>query len=144
MPAAIAVTGDSVWIAGSDAGIVRMDRSTSAVTASVEEPPGPVSVAVGAGAVWVGQQRYWGRPPAIWQLSTATATVVRTVPVAWKPVGIAVGNGAVWVAGEDSGVLTEIDPLRGTVIRRLRLGGSLLDVAYAAGAVWATVAGSTA
>ena len=138
-PAGVVVSGGSVWIARTDGGVARLGAGNGAVTARVDEPPAPVSIAAGDGSVWVGEQRSFSGPAGIWQFEPTTATVVRTVQVVGTPLGIATGDGAVWVAGGESGVLSELDARRGIVIRSLRLGHSLLDVAYAAGAVWVAV-----
>jgi len=138
-PAGLAVSGVSVWIARTDGGVVRLGAANGAVTARLDEPPAPVSILAGVGSIWVGEQRSFSGPAAIWQLDPTTASVVGAVHVSGTPLGLAAGDRAVWVAGGESGVLSELHARRGSTVRSFRLGHPLLDVAYAAGAIWVAV-----
>ena len=108
---------------------------------AVGRAPGPI--AVGEGAVWVGN----ADDRTVSRIDPKTRTVVTTIGLGIEPTGLAVANGAVWVAGGFDQALVRIDTadnvvrLRRTVRPKLgplpagyERGPSA--VAVGAGAVW--------
>ena len=55
--ASVAAGGDAVWVAAEAGFLERLDPGGNAITASVDTDNSPTSLAVGAGAVWVGDAR---------------------------------------------------------------------------------------
>jgi YVTN family beta-propeller protein len=108
---------------------------------AVGRAPGPI--AIGEGAVWVGN----AEDRTVSRIDPKTRTVVTTIGLGIEPTGLAVANGAVWVAGGFDQALVRIDTadnvvrLKRTVRPKLgplpagyERGPSA--VAVGAGAVW--------
>jgi YVTN family beta-propeller protein len=96
-PQAVAVAGDSVWVANyGDDTVTRLvfppQGSTPTIT-DIEVGDGPVDVAVGEGAVWVVNQLN----RTVSRIDPETNEVVATIPIGNEPQRIAAGEGYVWV-----------------------------------------------
>jgi YVTN family beta-propeller protein len=105
--------------------------------------PGPV--AVGGGAVWVGNldERTLTKIDAKGRVSAGTFPLENRTPT-----GIAVGAGSVWVAHGALGKLGAVDPEFGQVTKTIDVAGEALAaangaVAVGAGGVWAVYGDST-
>ncbi len=114
------------------------DRVTGVVPVGIR--PGPV--AVGGGAVWVGNLD----DKTLQRVDPATRAVEETRPLAATPTGVAFGGGAVWVAHGLTGSVSRIDPDLGGVTpievaqTRLRSSGA---IAYGSDAAWTVFGDST-
>ena len=102
---------------------------------------GPVSIAVGGGAVWAATCCDSGNQ--LWKINPITLRVVlhRTLPAFdGGSGGLAVGAGGVWMATDH--FLDKIDPRTGKIIRRFRLVrgyvGQLCGIAATRGELWVT------
>lgn len=84
--------------------------------------PFPSTVAVGAGAVWV------GTGAGVARIDPATNRVVarlRVGPVGGEgPCGVAVGEGGVWIVRGFPGEVLRVDPATNRVVARIRLPGA--------------------
>jgi DNA-binding SARP family transcriptional activator/streptogramin lyase len=103
----VALTGGSsapVAVLPNSAAVV--DPETKKVVADVPIGGRPVSIAVGVGAVWVGN----GDDGTVSRIDPETYEVVKTIGLGVEVSDIAVGHGSVWVAGGNAGTLTRIDP----------------------------------
>ena len=105
--------------------------------------PGPV--AVGGGAVWVGNldERTLTKIDAAKRTSAGTYALENQTPT-----GIAVGSGSVWVAHGALGRLSAVDPEFGQVTKTIDIAGEAVGapngtVAVGADAVWAVYGDST-
>jgi YVTN family beta-propeller protein len=122
-----------------------IDPRTNQVVSQVPVGVGPGPVAVGGGAVWVGnvQDRTLSR------VSPEERTVARTIPLDDKtPTGVAVGLGAVWVAHGVLGEVSRIDPQFDRVTNSTAVGGSAFGAPYGTiavdpNSVWAAFSDST-
>ena len=88
----------------------RSRASTRAAAASCRRSrsaTAPSALAVGEGAVWVGQPPRTG-PLA--RIDPERNAVTWTAAVGRDPTAVAVGEGAVWVAGGDDGTVVHVDP----------------------------------
>lgn len=104
-------------IAANHLGVV--DPTTNKVVAQVPVGIGPGPVAVGAGAVWVGNVE----DRTLTRVDPVERTVLRTIPLDDKtPTGVAVGLGSVWVAHGLLGAVSRVDPQFGTVTGSTRVG----------------------
>ena len=117
--------------------LTRIETATARVTARIGLRGNPQGVAVGAGAVWVGDLSN-----GVWRIDPATARVVERISVA-APLALAADSGALWVAtgptGPTSGgALVRIDPAGNQVAARIPLVGTPADVAAVDGVVWVT------
>jgi YVTN family beta-propeller protein len=122
-----------------------IDPKTNEITAEVQVGVRPGPLAVGGGAVWVGN------------LDERTLTKIearRRVPAGTfpldnrTPTGVAVGAGSIWVAHGALGQLSAVDPEFGQVTKTIEVAGEAIGstngaVAVGAGAVWAVFGDST-
>jgi len=120
-----------------------IDPRANAVVAAVPVGGTPAGIAVGEGAVWVGNSR----ERTLVRIDPETRRVVKRIGLGVKPWRITVTAGAVWVASYEAKVLLRIDPLFNEVTDRidvsragLGVGGGALpppaEVAAGAGAIW--------
>ena len=110
---------------------------------SVGIRPGPL--AVGGGAVWVGNLD----ERTLTKIDTERRAPAGTFPLDNRtPTGVAVGAGSVWVAHGARGQLSAVDPEFGQVTKTIDVAGEAIGstngaVAVGAAAVWAVFADST-
>jgi YVTN family beta-propeller protein len=120
-----------------------IDSRASAVVAEVPVGGIPAGIAVGEGAVWVGNSE----DQTLLRIEPKTRKVVKRIGLGVKPWRIVVAAGAVWVASYDAKALLRIDPLYNEVTDRIDVsragsgvgrGDLLPPVAIAAGegAIW--------
>lgn len=98
---------------------------------------GPLSIAVGDGAVWV--ITYSSRQ--LFKINPITLQVVDRLDLSAEQAGsVAVGAGAVWVSGAHS--VIKIDPRTDTIIRKFPIGvGFPCDIAATSTTLWLAVDG---
>jgi YVTN family beta-propeller protein len=102
----------------------------------------PSPIAVGAGAVWVGNLD----DRTLARVDPATRAIERVVPLGRTPTGIAVGSGAVWVANGQLGTVSRVEsddvnaPVKVIPVTGRTTTGS---VAFREGSVWAAFGDST-
>jgi hypothetical protein len=139
----LAFGAGSLWIASGDR-LVRVDRSTDRILASIPIAPGdsgPAGVAFGARAVWVPV----AVPGSVWRVDPASNKVVAKIPLGESLagfIGVSATDDAVWVSsgeqqdGQRGGILMRIDPHRNRVAARVPLLTVPSDVAAARDSVW--------
>jgi streptogramin lyase len=128
---ALAYAFGSLWCAGADDRLRRLDPRTLAVTGSIADATTSSEgfepkIAAGRGAVWVSdavQNRIAGVDPTRLRISFRGRG---------GGYGVAVGAGAIWAADGFTDVVRYADG-RTT---RVRVGGNPIDVATSPGAVW--------
>jgi YVTN family beta-propeller protein len=128
----VAAGAGSVWASNGDSAIVRIDPTTSAVKARINVGNGPSGIAVGNGAVWVGDDL----DATVSRIDPGTNGVTTTIPVGHGASGIAVGGGAVWVAQTLDDSVARIDPSTNAVTSTIPVGHAPTGVAAAGGSVW--------
>jgi YVTN family beta-propeller protein len=128
----VAVGAGSVWASNGDSAILRIDPTTSAVNARINVGNGPSGIAVGAGAVWVGDDL----DATVSRIDPGTNGVTRTIPVGHGASGIAFGDGAIWVAETLDDSVARIDPSTNAVTSTIPVGNGPTGVAAAGGSVW--------
>jgi YVTN family beta-propeller protein len=122
-----------------------IDPRTNDVVSQVPVGVGPGPVAVGGGAVWVGNVE----DRTLSRVNPVERTVARTIPLADKtPTGVAVGLDAVWVAHGVLGEVSRIDPQFDRVTDSTAVGGSAFGAPYGTiavdtSSVWAVFSDST-
>ena len=130
--ASVAAGADAVWVAAEAGSLERLDPGGNAITASVDTENSPTSVAVGAGAVWVGDAR--GNNVA--RIDPVTKQVIESITVGDGADAVAVGAGAVWVADRLAGAVVRIDPATNSVTTTIPVGRSPTGIAVGFGSVW--------
>jgi len=122
-----------------------IDPQTNEIVAEIPVGIQPGPVAVGAGAVWVGnlQDRSLTRIDPVEQSAVATISLDSKTPS-----GIAVGLGAVWVAHGLLGQVSRVDPQFGQITGSTSVGGTAFGspnggVALDTSSVWVVFGDST-
>jgi streptogramin lyase len=120
--------------------LVVVDPASNRVVASIPLGSRPVTVAGGAGAVWVGD----ARDGTVTRVDPATRTVSKTIGIGSPVVDLATGVGGVWAATGGFGDVIRIDPEIDAVARRSPLGDpedpvvpAVSSVGAGDGRVWA-------
>jgi DNA-binding SARP family transcriptional activator len=121
--------------------IAVVDPHTNRIVADIRVGSDPVSVAVGAGGVWVGT----AGTGTVVRIDPATRKVVATIRLGTDVTAVAAGEGGVWVGNGNDGTITRIDPETNTVRDTIFAGEvdplvptPVFAVAVGAGAAWAT------
>jgi YVTN family beta-propeller protein len=122
-----------------------IDPRTNEVVSQVSVGIAPGPVAVGAAAVWVGNDG----DRTLTKVDPVERAAVRTISLDNRtPTGIAVGLDAVWVAHGLLGEVSRVDPQFGTVTELISVGGTAFgspygSVAVDTASVWAAFGDST-
>jgi YVTN family beta-propeller protein len=122
-----------------------VDTRTNEIATQIPVGIRPGPIAVGAGAVWVGNLD----DRTLTKIDSAGRSVAATIPLEGRtPTGIAVGLGSVWVAHGLRGDLSRVDPKFGQVIRTTDVGGTAFgspngSVTIGGGSAWAAYGDST-
>ena len=133
-PAAVVVTGGSVWVANrGDDTVSRVDAATRSVEASIPVGDEPALLSAGGGSVWVANLG----DNTLMRIDAATGAV-RGAPISLgKEIDdLAVSERAVWVAAAD-GTVTRLDPVSGEVVGSpLAPARAPLSLALDGGTLW--------
>ena len=133
---AIAADSGGAWVLSSKNGAGVLTRAPLGISFSRDYRVGydPISVAAGAGAVWVGAKS----PTAdvLLEFSPATGRIIHTIQLPSSGIqSIAVGEGAVWILQSNS--LSRVDPRSARITGAATLPGyTVYQVAAGEGAVW--------
>ena len=135
-PTALAVDGQTVWVASVDGRLRSIDTDTGAVR--VRATTGLVTrIQVGQGGMWL--MTFDGK---VLRLDRRTGKLVARVPGAFRAADLAVGAEGVWVYDQHQGAVLRIDPSANRVARtipvisqpQVELNARVLTVG--GGAVW--------
>lgn len=123
-PAAVAVDGDTVWVASrSDGTVRRLSAGGAPVGSPVPVGDEPAGMIVAGGFVWVAN----AGDGTVTRISRDTGEAVGSVDVGRVPVGLAAGFGSVWVANSGDGSVARLDPVSGELDRHV---GGRAETAY--------------
>jgi YVTN family beta-propeller protein len=134
-PVAIAVQGNSVWVAPSAGLLTRLDGATGKTGPQLDPNASPAGIAIGEGAIWLTD------PEAGNVVRVDPSRFQTAIPAGDTPTGIAVGGDAVWVADSLDDAVYRIDPDTRSVTATIPVGRSPAGVAYGAGSVWVANSG---
>jgi hypothetical protein len=152
---AIAIAGDSVWVAEPRrGGVARIDGSGATITERIPLPGDPTRIVAGFGGIWVTSPH---SPAAVspghslvWRIDPRTNKRVAAISVPATARRLAVGAGHVWVTsgtyqGEPGvpargGSLSKIDPDTNRVVATIELGFRPDGVIVADELVWVAIA----
>jgi YVTN family beta-propeller protein len=145
--AAFVAMGDSTGglggVRANHVGIINPNTNEIVDEIQVGIRPGPV--AIGDGAVWVGNldERTLTKLDPMRRVSAGTFPLENRTPT-----GIAIGAGSVWVAHGLLGKLSQVDPQFGQITKTIDVAGEALGTANGAvtvgvGSVWAVYGDST-
>ena len=152
---AIAIAGDSVWVAEPRRGdVARIERGGKSVVKRIPVPGDPTRIVPGMGAIWVTvphpQAAVSRGRSLVWRIDPETNTRVAAISVPATVRRVAVGAGHVWITsgtyhGEPGvpatgGSLTKVDPHTNKVVARIKLGFRPDGVVVSDGLVWVAIA----
>jgi streptogramin lyase len=135
---AIRPTGalEPVTLAGDSVAVV--DPSSGTISGEVPVGGRPGGLAVGEGAVWVGNRD----DKTLLKIDPISRDVVRTIGLGVTPDFVRVGAGSVWVASKYDRRVVRVDPDVGSAVATITLPGvgacCMFDVETGANAIWAS------
>jgi streptogramin lyase len=128
---AVLDSAGSVWVAGRNDTVSRIDPSSRQIQATVRLPEGPTLMAAGFGRIWVlGQDTN-----SVYVIDPATNRARRVGTTGNGTDGIAVGEGAVWVVNYADDTVSKIDPHTGTA-KIIPVGNGPIGIGIGYGSVW--------
>jgi YVTN family beta-propeller protein len=130
-PIALAVGGGSLWVAGEDGTLSRIDPR-SRVVRTADLGGGIGGLVYGNGSLWVTKPD----ERAVAQLEPDTLAVVQTITVGNGPTAISAGSGGIWVANTVDGTASRIDLAGRAAPLTVPVGERPVGLAVGAGAVW--------
>lgn len=134
----IAVGAGSIWIVTTKEGdLVRIDPSSNAVRAHIQIPAGSFNPIFANGSIWVSSNT----AGTLVRIDPAANAVVSETPVGPMPRFLTVGAGSIWVLNQGDGTIARVDENTGkrTALISAGIPGLGGEIAFGAGAVWATV-----
>ena len=134
---AMAVDFGSLWVADcKEMVVVRIGLTSHRIEARVAtglaDPTGELSIATGAGSVWILSDQ----SGKLARIDPATNTVSATIPVAAGSFAAAFGFGAVWVTTTGAGSVQRVDPGTNAVVATIPVGPTPRFLAAGEGSVW--------
>jgi len=140
---AMTVAFGALWVANCrDSSLVRIDLKTTKVTATIRtglaDPTGELSLAAGAGSVWV----LTDPKGVLSRIDPTTNRIIARIAVAPYSYAATFGFDAVWITNtgahpsEDAGSVQRIDPETNTVTATISVGPIPRFLAAGEGGVW--------
>jgi ABC-type transport system substrate-binding protein/DNA-binding SARP family transcriptional activator len=109
-PQAMAASGDDLWVAGFDDGVLtRINMPTGIVVGKVPVGIGPAAVLAGPGGVWVANSA----DNTVQFVNAETGRAGPAIPVGDGPDALALDGSTLWVANGRSGTLSQVDTRTG-------------------------------
>lgn len=155
-PGQMLLSNGTLWVAieparwGRPGSLLAFDPSSGRLRRTLRLPVSPMRFVTGFGSVWLTGAGGGGRYSGVLRLDPRSGRVLRVIRGA-HPLGsaLAATRRAIWIAGADtfpkghperSGVyfVYKIDPRRETVVLRVRLRSTVIDLVGDGPAVWAT------
>jgi YVTN family beta-propeller protein len=135
---AVASRGGDASVSPNSVGVI--DPKSGRLVGEVAVGGGPGPVAVGAGAVWVGNLD----DRTLTRIDSATRKVVKTIAVQATPTGVTATPGAVWVLHGQLGIVSRVDPQFNRVVATVdpnvgRSSGGGIDAGLSG--IWIALAG---
>jgi hypothetical protein len=139
-----------VFRAGGSPAQYDLDRHPLRQLLETGDTAGPLSIAVGAGAVWVvtcGICNVGGEVQTLLKVDPLTLHVDWRIPLDRGTVAplyevpiVAAGAGSVWVTSPDGSGVSQLDPTTGRILRAIHLGRTdTCGIAVTTDAVWVTI-----
>jgi streptogramin lyase len=143
-PTALAVDGQTLWVATADGRLHSVDIGSGAVTVRATSEM-VTRIRVGQGGVWL--MTFDGK---VLRLDRRTGRITAKVPGTFQAADVAVGAEGVWVYDQHQGVVLRIDPGTNRVVRTIPVISQPLVELYSRvlalgdGAVWVVDKGGEA
>lgn len=131
------VAFDAVWaMSCRELALYRIDRTNGQLIASVKtgaaEPRGELSIAAGAGSVWVLSDS----TGVLSRVDPSTNAVTSRIPVLASSYAADFGFGSVWITNTAASSVQRIDPATNTVVATIAVGPTPRFLAVGEGGVW--------
>ena len=134
----ISTGAGSVWLVTSKASeLDRIDPATNTVIAKITIPPGSFNPIFANDSIWISSNQ----GNVLVRVNPVTNSVTSSTPIGPMPRFLTVGAGSVWVLNQGDGSISRVDATSGKLIATIPAGipGFGGEIAFGAGAVWATV-----
>jgi YVTN family beta-propeller protein len=115
-----------ITLAGNSVAVI--DPQTSTIVGEIPVGGIPGGIAVGAGAVWVGNQV----DNTLLRIDPESRRVQKTIELGAQPLDVTVDAGAIWILSAAQHSIIRVDPIRNQVVGRIRLDGAIGDGAHLA------------
>ncbi len=127
----------SIWIAGGDGALKRLDPKTNTFIASIVIPTGADAVVSGPGGIWVTDPDGNG----VLKIDPATDKPAGEIAVGPHPQFLAADDTSIWVLNQDDGTVSRVDPGSELVIpvATQSTGRDVGCIGAGLGAGWVTV-----
>jgi YVTN family beta-propeller protein len=129
--AVLLVSDDDPTAAIEENAVGLIDPESGRLSEQVPVGRGPIAAAVGAGSVWVANQR----DGTVSRVDADTRQVT-TIDVGGDVSALAFGRGSLWVASAQRRGVSQVDPDTNRVLTTIHVGNTPRGVAVAFGAVW--------
>jgi len=137
----ITASEDSVWLVIDDQGtLARIDPAKGSIRQTVKLPPGSCNPRYSEGVVWVTN----AKGAQLTAVAAQSGAILATIPTGPNPRFLTDGADSVWTLDQGDGSLTRIDRRSRRATGSIALGtpGHGGDIAFGAGMVWTTMAGT--
>jgi len=127
-------TRAAVWVTratGKFGQLIRIDPTTNDVASRTSLGGGPSAVVAAFGSIWITNTS----PSSLMRIDPRTSTVLATLLPGRFSSSLAVAQNRLWVAGEQT--LVGLDA-RGRIVRRVKLGRTVVHIAAAGTVLWGT------
>ena len=133
----LAVGFGSVWIAGGQGELKRLDPKTNTFIATIAIPPGADAVVGNARAIWVTDPD----GDSVIRIDPATNKATATISVGPHPQFLAADDSSVWVLNQDDGSVSRVDGQTQQVIAidTQSVGRDAGCIGAGLGAAWVTI-----
>jgi hypothetical protein len=129
----LAYGAGSVWVAGPEGALVRVDPTTGTPVASIPvAPAGVTEVAATDDAVWVTSKT----AGAVYRIDPSSNAVVASITTGRGAHGVVIDRSGVWVTNYEEPTVSRIDPVTNTVVATVEDVGSGVGIVAADGAIW--------
>jgi YVTN family beta-propeller protein len=134
----LAFGAGSVWVAGPEGAVVRVDSTTGTPVASITVAPAEITeVAATDDAVWVTSKSVGG----VYRIDPSTNAVITSIETGRGAHGVVIDPSGVWVTNYEESTVSRIDPVTNTVVATVEDVGSGVGIVAADGAIWVSTQG---
>ncbi len=135
----ITASSDSVWLVTREGVLARIDPDRNRIRQTVAIAPGSFNPLYSAHVVWV----TGGTSNTVIAVDARSGEVIAIIATGSKPRFLTAGGGMLWTLDQGDGSIGKIDVKRKELVALIpaNIPGGGGDIAYGAGAVWASIIG---
>lgn len=130
---------DSVWLVTGDGMLSRIDPKRNRVRQTIAIARGSFNPLYSQGLVWITN----GAQSTVTAIDAGSGKIVAVIPAGLHPRFLAAGGGMLWALDQGDGTVAKIDMKRKRLVALVpaNIPGGGGEIAYGAGAAWATIIG---